>query len=170
MMAAQKKTVPSKKDDNRVKAQQDFSKRSTTKSKKQKDYSQKDYPLLKGITLETLAALPPLEQLKYARSKIRRSMLREYGGNHMVRIRRRIEAKIVAGKQLKTGCRDLIVLPHYVGHTFKVHNGRIYEPLLILPVHVYRRLGQFAASTRPEVKHGQLGKGATQASKKVSLT
>lgn len=88
----------------------------------------------------------------------------------MVRIRSRIETKMRLGKELITGCRDLIVLPHYIGFTFKVHNGKIYEPLTVLPIHVYRRLGQFAASTRPEVKHGQLGKGATQASKKVSLT
>jgi small subunit ribosomal protein S19 len=169
-MLAKKSSVASQPADNRVKAQQDFSKLSTAKSKKQKDYSERDYPLLKGISLDDLIRLSPTQQLVYVRSKIRRSMTRQYAGNHMARIRHRIERKLALGKQIRTGSRDLIVLPAYIGKVFNVHNGRTYQPILISPVHVYRRLGQFAATTRPEVKHGQLGKGATQASKKVSLT
>ena len=56
---------------------------------------------------------------------------------------------------IKTWSRACQIPPEFVGHTFAVHNGRIFVNVLISESMVGRRLGEFA-STRTFRSHGRV--------------
>jgi len=64
---------------------------------------------------------------------------------------------------IKTHCRDMIVLPSMFGLTIKIHNGKEFVPVEIQPDMVGHRLGEFSLSTKM-VRHGSAGIGATKSS------
>src|SRR5262249_55714736 len=45
---------------------------------------------------------------------------------------------------LKTWARDCTIVPEFVGHTFLVHNGRIFMRLYVTEDMVGHKLGEFA--------------------------
>ena len=59
-------------------------------------------------------------------------------------------------KNVKTHCRDMVILPSFVGLTIKVHNGKDFKDLIVTGPMVGHRLGEFAL-TRSKVKHGSVG-------------
>ena len=69
---------------------------------------------------------------------------------------------------VKTHHREMIVFPHMVGKVIKVHNGKGFIEVHILPEMLGMRLGQFAL-TRSLVKHGGPGVGATKSSAAASV-
>jgi small subunit ribosomal protein S19 len=71
-------------------------------------------------------------------------------------------------KDLKTHCRDLIVLPEMLGKLIKIHNGREFVPVSIEPDMLGHRLGEFAM-TRKKVAHSAPGIGATRSSASLSV-
>ena len=71
-------------------------------------------------------------------------------------------------KELKTHCRDLIILPEMVGKLIKVHNGKEWTPVTIEPEMLGHRLGEFAL-TRRKVAHSAPGIGATRSSASLSV-
>ena len=56
-------------------------------------------------------------------------------------------------KPIKTWSRRSMVLPEFVGHTFLVHNGKIFNSVFVTENMVGHRLGEFSA-TRTFKKHG----------------
>ena len=49
-----------------------------------------------------------------------------------------------SGKPIKTWSRRSAVHPDFVGHTFNVHNGKIFIPVFITENMVGHKLGEFA--------------------------
>jgi len=68
---------------------------------------------------------------------------------------------------LKTHCRDLVIIPVMVGKTLKVYNGKDYQQILITGEMLGHYLGEFA-HTRKAVSHSAAGIGATRSSKAIS--
>lgn len=71
-------------------------------------------------------------------------------------------------KNLRTHCRDMIVIPVMVGKTLKVYTGKAWQDLRIEPEMLGHRLGEFAL-TRSTVKHSAPGIGATRSSAALSV-
>ena len=69
----------------------------------------------------------------------------------------RLLAKVekLGGKKvpLRTWSRDCTVVPEFVGHTFEVHNGRMFMKVFITEDMVGHKLGEFAP-TRVFKGHG----------------
>jgi small subunit ribosomal protein S19 len=65
-------------------------------------------------------------------------------------------AKLNSGglkKPIKTWSRRSTIIPDFVGHTFQVHNGKIFHPVFVTENMVGHRLGEFSL-TRSFKKHG----------------
>ena len=56
-------------------------------------------------------------------------------------------------KPIKTWSRRSMVTPDFVGHTFLVHNGKIFHSVFVTENMVGHKLGEFSA-TRVFRKHG----------------
>ena len=54
---------------------------------------------------------------------------------------------------VKTWSRASTILPEFVGHTFNVHNGKVFNPVFVTENMVGHRLGEFSL-TRTFKKHG----------------
>lgn len=69
---------------------------------------------------------------------------------------RKIEAMTAATakKPIKTWSRRSLITPDFVGHTFLVHNGKIFNSVFVTENMVGHRLGEFSP-TRTFRKHGQ---------------
>ncbi|KAA0006841.1 MAG: 30S ribosomal protein S19 [Thermoplasmata archaeon] len=127
--------------------------------------SKKEF-LYRGIKVEDLKKMSIEEILPYLPSRARRSLKR--GLTPMqYRLLQKIR-KNENGKVIRTHCRDMIILPEFIGHTIAVHNGKEFVPVKIQPEMVGHYLGEFAL-TRKEVKHTGPGVGATRSSKYLPL-
>jgi small subunit ribosomal protein S19 len=62
------------------------------------------------------------------------------------RLYRRVEKLNQMGKReaMKTWKRACTIVPEFVGHTFKVHNGRIFNDVFITEDMVGHKLGEFS--------------------------
>ncbi|MDZ4816493.1 MAG: 30S ribosomal protein S19 [Verrucomicrobiota bacterium] len=56
-------------------------------------------------------------------------------------------------KPIKTWSRRSLITPDFVGHTFMVHNGKIFHSVFVTENMVGHRLGEFSP-TRTFKKHG----------------
>jgi len=56
-------------------------------------------------------------------------------------------------KPIKTWSRCSTITPEFVGHTFNVHNGKIFQPVFVTENMVGHKLGEFSL-TRTFKKHG----------------
>lgn len=56
-------------------------------------------------------------------------------------------------KPIKTWSRRSTITPDFVGHTFNVHNGKMFHPVFVTENMVGHKLGEFAL-TRTFKKHG----------------
>ena len=64
------------------------------------------------------------------------------------------KAKIAKSKTpIKTWSRRSMITPEFVGMTFNVHNGRVFNPVFVTENMVGHRLGEFSL-TRTFKKHG----------------
>ena len=54
---------------------------------------------------------------------------------------------------IKTWARAAVINPEMIGHTFGVHNGKIFIPVFVSEEMVGHRLGEFSP-TRKFVRHG----------------
>ncbi len=70
-------------------------------------------------------------------------------------------------KNIKTHCRDMVILPQMLGKTIKVHNGKEFLPVMITLEMLGHYLGEFS-HTRKGVTHSSAGIGATRSSKAIS--
>jgi small subunit ribosomal protein S19 len=58
-----------------------------------------------------------------------------------------------AKKPIKTWARRSMITPDFVGHTFLVHNGKIFNSIFVTENMVGHKLGEFSP-TRTFKKHG----------------
>ncbi|MBX7158061.1 MAG: 30S ribosomal protein S19 [Verrucomicrobiia bacterium] len=56
-------------------------------------------------------------------------------------------------KPIKTWSRRSLIVPDFVGHTFLVHNGKIFNSVFVTENMVGHRLGEFSP-TRTFKRHG----------------
>ena len=70
---------------------------------------------------------------------------------------KKVEAQNRQGKKnpIKTWSRRSMILPDFVGHTFMVHNGKIFIKVFVTENYVGHRLGEFAP-TRQFRSHGAI--------------
>ena len=61
---------------------------------------------------------------------------------------RKVEAQMATGKResIKTWSRRCTIVPEFVGYTFKVHNGRVFNEVYITEDMVGHKLGEFSAT------------------------
>jgi small subunit ribosomal protein S19 len=69
---------------------------------------------------------------------------------------------------LETHCRDMVILPSFVGKIIKIHNGKDFVPITIEKDMLGHRLGEFSISTK-KVQHSAPGIGATRSSSALSV-
>ena len=70
--------------------------------------------------------------------------------------------------EVKTHCRDMIVVPAMLGKTIKVYSGKEWITLRVEQDMLGHRLGEFS-QTRKSVKHSSPGIGATRSSAFLSV-
>ncbi|MBI4145726.1 30S ribosomal protein S19 [Candidatus Woesearchaeota archaeon] len=111
---------------------------------------------LKKMSVEDFAKLVPSRE----RRKIKRGF-----SDMEKKLLERVRAN---KKDIKTHCRDMIILPEMVGRTFKVHSGKEWLLLMIEPEMLGHRFGEFSL-TRKQVRHSAPGIGATRSSASLSV-
>jgi small subunit ribosomal protein S19 len=77
---------------------------------------------------------------------------------------KKVEAMRATGKNqpIKTWSRRSTILPHFIGMTFAVHNGKKFVPVLVTDNMIGHKLGEFAP-TRVFSGHTGADKKAAQA-------
>ena len=118
----------------------------------------------KGKSLEELKAMSHSELAEILPARQRRLIKRGFTEQQKILLK-----KIEKGdKNIKTHCRDMIVLPNMVNMTIKIHNGKSFEPILILPEMIGHYFGELVP-TRKRVGHNAPGVGATRSSSSASV-
>lgn len=121
-------------------------------------YRGKSEEELKKLSLEEFAQLLP--------SRARRSLRRQLPA--VQKFLKQCEQKLKKGKPIKTHLRHLVIVPQLLGLELKIHNGKAWTSVRIVPEMLGHRLGEFAL-TRARVKHGRPGIGATRSSAYLSV-
>lgn len=119
----------------------------------------------RGKTLEELKALEVREFAKLAKSRKRRTILRNF--QQIENFVSRAKKKEEKGKKIRTHSRDLIIVPSMVGMKISVYDGKTFVPIEITGEMLGHSFGEFAPS-RGKVRHGSAGVGATKGSKHKS--
>ncbi len=96
-------------------------------------------------------------------ARIRRSLKRGFTDAQKALLKR-----LETGEDnVKTHCRNMVIIPLMIGKTLRIHTGKDYTPILITIEMMGHYLGEFAHS-RKMVSHSSAGVGATRSSKAVS--
>jgi small subunit ribosomal protein S19 len=66
---------------------------------------------------------------------------------------------------IKTWSRDCTIVPDFIGHTFLVHNGRIFMKLFVTEDMIGHKLGEFAPTRTFRGHSGGKAKAAAAAPK-----
>jgi len=117
----------------------------------------------RGKTLEELNNMSINDFAELVPSRERRSLKRE-----TTDMQRAFMKKIMNGNNIKTECRDVIIIPQIVGKNIRIHNGKEFVSLLIQKEMIGHRIGEFV-STRKRVMHHAPGVGATRSSSSLSV-
>lgn len=120
--------------------------------------------LYRGKTLDEVKKLSLDEFAEIISSRARRKIKRGFTEQE----KKLLEKVRASQKNIKTHCRDMIVLPEMIGHNIQVHNGKRWVPVDLTFEMVGGRLGEFAL-TRGIVKHSSPGIGATRSSASLSV-
>lgn len=118
----------------------------------------------KGKTLEELQKMSVAEFAEIAPARIRRSLKRGFTEEQ-----KKLLKKIEKGKKnIRTQCRELVIIPSMVGKIIKIHQGREFVPITITEDMLGHVLGEFTL-TRKKVAHNAPGIGATRSSAAMSV-
>ncbi len=123
--------------------------------KKEFTYRGKTLEELKNMSINDFAELVPARQ--------RRSLKRERTDSQRIFMN-----NVIKRNNIKTKCRDVIIIPQMVGKNIRVHNGKDFIPVLIQPEMIGHYLGEFVL-TRKRVTHHAPGVGATRSSASLSV-
>jgi len=118
----------------------------------------------RGKKLQELQALSLNDFIELLPARQRRSLKRG-----ITEKQKMVLEKVRKGdKNIKTHCRDMIILPEMVGNLIKVHNGKEFVPVTIQQEMIGHLLGEFAL-TRKRIAHSAPGVGATRSSASISV-
>ncbi len=118
----------------------------------------------RGKTLQDLKKLSLDEFAQLLTSRERKRIKKGFTDEQ-----KKILKEVRAGKNnIKTHCRDMLVLPEMVGMTFKIYTGKEFVPVLIQNEMLGHYFGEFAM-TRKRVQHSAPGIGATKSSASISV-
>ena len=117
----------------------------------------------RGRSLKELREMSHEEFARLLPSRQRRTVQRGFSDQQKILLQ-----KLQKKDNLRTHCRDMIILPAMVGKTLRVHNGKEYLPLSIQEFMIGHCLGEFIF-TRKRVQHNAPGIGATRSSASVSV-
>ncbi len=123
----------------------------------------KDF-IFRGKTLEELQAFSIKEFAELLTSRQRRSLTRGLN-EQQKKLLEKFKAK---DKNIRTHCRDIIILPEMANATVRVHNGKEFVMITIIPEMLGHYLGEFVM-TRKKVSHHAPGIGATRSSASLSV-
>lgn len=123
---------------------------------------QKKQYMYRGKSVEELKELEVREFAKYLPSRQKRTVLRNF--QVIEEFVKRAKTKMEKGKKIKTHSRDIIIVPHMIGMTIQIHNGKTFNQVQIEPEMLGHRLGEMSG-TRSKVAHSKAGVGATKGSK-----
>ena len=120
--------------------------------------------LYRGKKLSELVNLTVKELTDIVPSRPRRSLKRGFTEEQKILLK-----KIDKGEQnIKTHCRDMVIIPKMVNSTIRVHNGKEFLAIIIIPEMIGHYLGEFVL-TRKGVTHSSPGIGATRSSANISV-
>lgn len=125
----------------------------------------------RGYSLEQLQAMSMDEFIRLLPARQRRSLQRGLNPQQrkfLEELRATKKSERTSALQVKTHCRDLVVLPEMVGVALNLHNGKEFAPLEIKAEMIGHYLGEFAI-TNKKVTHGTPGIGASRSSMYVPL-
>ena len=117
----------------------------------------------RGRSLQELQQMDLNELAKLLPSRQRRSIKRG-----LTPVKQKLIKDLAKKDIVKTHLRDMIVLPHWVGKTIRVHNGKEFVAVIIVPEMIGVYLGELAG-TRRGVSHSAPGVGATRSSAAISV-
>jgi small subunit ribosomal protein S19 len=117
----------------------------------------------RGKTLDELKKLSVDELSKLFTSRVRRKITRGFTEQEKIFL-----SRIKKKDSVKTHCRDMIVLPEFVGKTVQIYSGKEFKPVKIIPEHIGLRLGEIIVS-KARVNHGKAGVGASRSTLHVSV-
>ena len=129
-------------------------------ARRKKEFTYRGYTLeeMKAMTLEEIVELLP--------ARARRSFVRGLDDERMTFVEK-LRAN-GSEEAVRTHCRDVPILPDFVGKKVAIHNGHEFVNLDIKPEMIGHYLGEFAM-TRKAVVHSGPGVGATRSSKFMPL-
>jgi small subunit ribosomal protein S19 len=113
----------------------------------------------RGLTAETLSKMSIKEFAALIPSRERRTLLRG-----MTDPEKSLLNKLSKRNNVKTHCREMVIVPQMMGKTVLVHSGKDYAPVIITEEMLGHRLGQFVLTRKP-IKHSSPGVGAATAAK-----
>lgn len=117
-----------------------------------------------GKTLDEVKNMDLKEFIKIAPARARRSLKRGFTDKQ-----KKLLKKIRKNeKDIKTHCRNMIVLPEMIDASIRVHNGKEFKKVVIQPDMLGYCLGEFI-KTREGVSHSAPGIGATRSSAALSV-
>src|SRR3989344_615241 len=122
--------------------------------------------IYRGKNLEELKKLDVREFAKLLPSRERRTILRN--SDLIERFVAKCKKYTENNKNIRTHKREIIIVPDMTNLTIYVYNGRVFEPVKVVPEMLGHRLGEFT-QTRKSVKHGAAGIGATRSSASRSV-
>ncbi len=130
-------------------------------TRRKKEFTYRGYTLdeMKAMTLEEIVELLP--------ARARRSFVRGIDEERMTFIEK---LRGNGGEAaVRTHCRDVPILPDFVGKKVAVHNGREFVSVDIKPEMIGHYIGEFAMTRKAVVMHSGPGVGATRSSKFMPL-
>jgi len=116
-----------------------------------------------GKTLDELKKMSLNEFAEIAPARIRRTLKKGFTKPQKILLK-----KIKNEKEVKTHCKDIIILPEMVDAAINVHNGQSFIKIVIKPEMIGHYLGEFVL-TRKGVSHSAPGIGATRSSAALSV-
>ena len=125
-------------------------------AKKEIKWRGKNLEEMKGMDLKEFALLLPARQ---------RRTLKRGSTDAQKRLLKRIEK---GDKNIKTHCRNMIIIPQMLGQTLLVYSGKEFKAVRVELEMLGRYLGEFVM-TRGNVSHSAPGIGATRSSAAVSV-
>lgn len=119
--------------------------------------------IYRGKSMDELKELSVSEFADLLPSRERRTIKRGFTD-----AQQKLLKKLDKKNDVETHCRDMVILPKMLGKTIRIHNGKAFVQIVIMPEMVGHRLGEYA-QTRNNVKHSSPGVGATRSSSNISV-
>lgn len=118
----------------------------------------------RGKTAEELKKLSLNEFARLLPARQRRSINRGFSDQQKILLKKIKEGR----KNIKTHCRDMIILPEMIGMIIRVYRGKEFVPITVQEEMIGHYLGEFAL-TRQRIEHSAPGIGATKSSVSLSV-